>query len=452
MKPAKTICNTGASSPGGGEGRFFTWRSLLFGAIGVVLMAGVAAYHDDVFCTQGGGSAMIGNHMPGGAFAYFIFVGLIWNGLCVALKRRQMALNTREMAVVLGMTLVACHPATDGFFSYFFRVLMLPWQEIAGQTLWNENGILTDKYLMKSMFPAPWPGDGVNVAGYDEIYRGYFTGLAKGVHKVAVWNLPFKAWIGPILTWGPPVIAGALAMIALQFIVHRQWSEHEQLPYPVAQVARSFCQTKDGGRGVPAVFTEKLFWWGFIPVALFLAWRLISNWTPEYVPGWNHVFPNLMTWGLPFKTLFPILNKVPNNFVWYFSAYQPLMFSIVALVYFISSDVALSTGLSLTILLIFCSLYFTFTGEMVDESFISSSRFGASLGLCVMLIYAGRTYYKAVFRRALGMRLKRTSGDGAEMAAEANDDYAAITAARVFLVAALAFYVIVAWYCGSWLL
>ena len=68
---------------GGGKGGIITWRSLIFGLLGIFIMSGLSGYHDNVL----GGTIMIGNHMPGGAFAYFMAIGLGWNGLWVLLDR-----------------------------------------------------------------------------------------------------------------------------------------------------------------------------------------------------------------------------------------------------------------------------------------------------------------------------------------------------------------------------
>ena len=46
--------------------RAVTVRSMAFGLVGLLLMSGLASYHD----SRCGSPLMIGNHMPGGAFSY----------------------------------------------------------------------------------------------------------------------------------------------------------------------------------------------------------------------------------------------------------------------------------------------------------------------------------------------------------------------------------------------
>ena len=62
-----------------------TIRSILFSLLGIFLMSALAGQHDNV-CRAG--PLMIGNHLPGGALAYLVFVGLVWNGLAGRLSRR----------------------------------------------------------------------------------------------------------------------------------------------------------------------------------------------------------------------------------------------------------------------------------------------------------------------------------------------------------------------------
>ena len=416
--------------------RLLTAKSLIFGGLGVFLMAGLAGFHDDVL----GGTLMIGNHMPGGAFAYFMCIGLFWNGLCVLLKKRSLALDAREMAVVMAATLVACFPPTEGFFTYFFRLTMLPWYYLANSMQWQSHGLLTD-YMPQYLFPAPWPGNGPDVPGYEEVYRGFFTGLAEGASAVPLWDLPLRAWIKPILAWGPLIITGSLSVIALQFIVHRQWSQNEQLSFPVACVAESFCLTENGERGVPVVFKDKMFWWGFVPVAIYLTVQCLSAWYPQSIPNLQELFPDFKSWRLPVQTIFPILKKVPDT--WGLHG-QALSFTIIGLTYFVSLEISLTMGLTSILTGLAGAAFFIATGMQMEHGYTSSSRFGAGLGYTLMLAYTGRTYYKAVLIKALGIKRK-----GAEPTAS---DDASVIAARVFLLTSLAFYIIISWMCQSWVM
>lgn len=97
--------------------------------------------------------------------------------------------------------------------------------------------------------------------------------------------------------------------------MHRQWSRHEQLSYPIAQVAESYCGRADGRRGIPDVFHNPLFWFGFCPMFFLYAMEYVGYWFPETLPRMGVIVPALKGWGIPLNEKFPILSKTPVHVV-----------------------------------------------------------------------------------------------------------------------------------------
>lgn len=433
------------TTSGGGNG-LMTWRSLLFGLLGIFLMSGLAGYHDNVL----GGTLMIGNHMPGGAFSYFMVLGLGWNGLWTLLDRvfksggrlrDTMALSMREMIVVMAATLVACYPPTSGLFRYFHRQIMLPWYYLLNKPDWASHEILT-RFMRPELFPEPWPGDGVTSEAYGRVYQAFFTGMAKGASTVPLSELPLAAWFKPLVVWGPLVFLLVLSIVSLQFLVQRQWSKHEQLSYPVAQVAGSFCAISGNRRGVPDVFRNPLFWWGFMPVAALLGLHYLSLWFPESVPKLTEMMPSFKSWYLPVTTKIPVLRKVQD--VWSING-QTLFFTILGLAYFVSSEISLTMGVSVIALGIFGSAYYLITGTPIESTWLQSSRAGAYIGYTLILVYTGRTYFKTVFAKALLLDRARRSEN-----VEEDDERVSVLAARVLLLALAGFVLALSWVFQSW--
>ena len=432
--------------------RILTWRSVLFGTLGIFIMSGLASYHDDIL----GGTYMVGNHMPGGAFTYMIFLGLFWNGFWKLLDSlfktgggltRAMALSTRELVVVMVVTLVACFPPTSGLGRYFHRMIMLPWYYLQNKVTWGTHGLLSE-YMNHRLFPTPWPGAGTESEGYDLIYRGFFTGLASGSELLSIRDLWDRgiigAWARPMSIWGPLLILLSIAIISLQYLVHRQWAKHEQLGYPVAQVAASFCKISGPTKGVPDIFRNPLFWCGFVPVLSLLLVMYLAAWYPQQVPTLAQMFPAFKSWSLPLTTYIPILKKAPD--VWPFSS-QTIYFTIIGLAYFVSSEISITMGLSMIMQVLFCVGFFVATGEMVDSGWMGASRSGAYIGYSAILIYTGRNYFSTVFGKALGFNRRPRSEGVSE-----DDEAVSITAARVLLAAFIGFTMVLAWCCQSWLM
>ncbi len=401
--------------------RAITLRSILFSFLGIFLMSALAGQHD-VVCRSG--PLMIGNHLPGGAITYMVFVGLVWNGLAGRISP-ALALAPKELVVVLCSTLVACFPPTSGLFRYFHRIVVLPWYYLPGHPEWAQYGLL--QYLKPGLFPSPYLGNGVPVPGtpgyaeYQRIYQGLFSGLSQGANWVPLIDLPFRAWLRPILHWGPLVFLFSLLCVAMQFVVHRQWVHHEQLSYPLAQVTSRFCLREDGKPGVPDIFRSRLFWWGFVPVFLYYVLDFLGAKYPISLPRMLNVFPDLSHWSLPIETKFPVLT---HTFGFWSLGGQGLFFTIVGVAYFVSTEISLTMGLNTILVVAFSLAYYYNVGSPVGEPQLNSGRAGAYLGYTLILLYTGRTYFRAVFARAFGSRKARMEDDGT-----------AVLAARVLVLA-----------------
>ena len=394
---------------------------------------------------------MLGNQMPVGAFAYFIFLGLFWNGFWSLLDRSlrsegrvrdALCLGQRELVAVMAATLVACFPPASGFFRYFHRQIMLPWYFLPNKLTWQTHGLLTEQ-LRPELFPAPWPGAATAASDpqYQTVYTGFFTGLAKGSRTVPLSALPLGAWVQPMLIWGPMLLAMGAALLSLQTIFHRQWARNEQLSYPVAQVAEAFYRRRDGRPGVPDIFRNPLFWWGFTPVFLILGIQYLSAWWPQSVPGLSEIFPDLRSWSLPITTKIPILRQAYAS-SWYVNG-QTLFFTFLGIAYFVSSDVALSIGFAPVAMIVVSLIYRNANGMVMSDTPLSELRCGGAIGYAAILLWTARRHLAETFRCAfLPRRMRRSRQDEA--------DATAVAAARLLLVSFTAFTAILAWMCQSW--
>jgi hypothetical protein len=372
-----------------------TFKSIVFGLLGVLFVSGLAGFHDGRITPF---PPMIGTHMPLGAFIYILAVAVLWNLSWVRLCQR-LVLNPRELLVVTGMTFMACFPPTSGLCRYFHRQLILPWYHLAagGKTDWEKFEVLS--YLPGKLFPQPVPTITNGVVTVDEtVYRGFFNGLAQGNQTLDLGQLPLGAWVEPLMYWAPLVILMSICVMALSLLVHQQWAHHEQLSYPLAQVASSFIGRKEG-RGVPDLFRSRLFWWGFLPLFLLYAVDYLHQWFPVYVPGMKDVLPNFKTWSVGLDLKLPVLKKCPD---FRFLQIQVMYFSVVGLAYFVSSEISLTMGVSAVLLALVGVVFFGITGTPLSTGDLEFSRAGAYIGFALILLYTGRHYYGAVLRKAFG--------------------------------------------------
>lgn len=429
----------------GDKVRAFTIKSLIFSLLAILFVAGVSAYHDIVMK----GPLMVGNHLSIAGFLFILLVGLVWNGVWASVgaivrkcrkvidpkdgffSRNKLSLNRKELSVVFATAFVSSYPPTSGLFRYFHRMILIPWREFTSRTTWK-NWDIFNQYVDPRLFPSPYPGaDGaMETEAYQRVYANFFSGMSNGVNTVPLFELPLAEWAGPLCFWGPMIIAMALAIVAMQFVVHRQWAYNEQLSYPIAQVMDSFCAIDTKRPGIPLIFKNRLFWWGCIPLFLLLLLQYLSMWFPQSFPALNEVLPNFRSWSLPITREVPIFAKLGV----YYLNWQTIYFSIVGVAYFVSSEVSLSLGFAPMILAIFTVGFFNATGLQLDGAWMNASRAGGYVGLSLILIYAGRFYYRAVFRRAFGFK---KSSDAIQGIGTADD--VSVAAARLLIIAFISF-------------
>lgn len=384
-------------------------KSLVFGLIGALHIAALANFCD---LRIKPGAPLIGNHLPIAAFCYITIIAVGWNGIMRRLIPR-LVLSPRELVVVMAMTLVSCYVPTSGLYRYFHRQLTLPWQHLStgGKTDWEKYKVLD--YVPKNLWPQPAPqlddsGRLIPESLDPDVYQAYFTGMARGRDMASLSELPLAAWITPLTYWGPLILLLSATVMSLSLLVHRQWARHEQLSYPIAQVAQAVL-TRSKGVGVPDLFRNKLFWWGFTPLFLLYGLNYLHAWYPEYVPGMSMILPNLKSWNEPIYKLVPIIKQTPGSGT---LSYQTTFFCIIGLAYFVSSEISLTMGVSHILLVTVGSLYFLSGGTPLDEKDLQASRSGAYIGYALILLYTGRHYYAAVLKAAFLPR--RSGGDNVD--------------------------------------
>ena len=223
----------------------------------------------------------------------------------------------------------------------------------------------------------------------ERVYGGFIQGLSVGDKKTSMLDMPWSAWLAPMAYWAPLMLLFMVCIVAMSLVVHRQWSRHEQLSYPLATVTTALVE-RDEGRFIPNILRSKLFWWGFVPVLILHMNNYGAVWFPSYLPKIE------LSWGFgaEFKTMFPVMNNVGDPWV----SWGRISFLLVGLSYFISSEMSLSMGLSSIALLLVNVQVFKASGGSVDQD---SARAGAYLAYAAILLYAGRTYYWMVLRKAL---------------------------------------------------
>ena len=120
-----------------------------------------------------------------------------------------------------------------------------------------------------------------------EAIKGYYEGLPRGT------PIPWEVWVEPMAWWLGLVVAMGFMLICLSGILHRQWSTHERLAYPMMQLPQGMLAGEEGGVSkVAPLFRNPIMWVGFSLPFLYLSMKGLNFYFP-FLPD-----PNLST-GFP---------------------------------------------------------------------------------------------------------------------------------------------------------
>lgn len=96
-------------------------------------------------------------------------------------------------------------------------------------------------------------------------------------------QVPWNAWIMPIVLWTLFGTSVFLGMFFLASIVRKEWTEYEQLQYPLAKPIAQLCQNREDN---DSILGSKVFWFGFA-----VSFLIVGSWTfSSYFPFIPH-FP-----------------------------------------------------------------------------------------------------------------------------------------------------------------
>jgi hypothetical protein len=365
-------------------------RALVLGVAGAVLIAAVGYLNDSLL----GLSPLVGSHLPVALFGLMVFFAVTVNPLLWRI-RRSWRLRPSELAVAAALVLVACSIPGSGLMRYFTHALALPAHYNEVSASWQQAELLS-RYTPAEMLP--------NGGQYDATVTGGFVrGLGQPGRPIGLSDVPWGAWRAPLMLYLPLLSLNAVAVIALGVIVHRQWSRHESLRYPIAEFA-SMVTGSHSGRAFGAIFRDRRFWIGLLVV---LGIR-IANGLHSWYPGSINI-PLLLNFGAV-TSRWPDIARVPYGWGLLHQSLSPI---VIGFAFFLSSSVGLSLGLSQ---FLFVAVMGAALAAGVDVSegqmrggVASWMRLGGYVAAAGVLLYTGRRYYGQVLRAALG--LSRSSAD-----------------------------------------
>jgi hypothetical protein len=252
-----------------------TWRGWLIGLLCCALLAAVIPYIEfGVRCTR-----LATNLLPAPALALLFGLCLILN-LLLGHLRESLKLQRADLVLVFCMTmLINAIPAT-GFMSYLVNIQLGQAYYARPESRWE---LYLHPYIPAELVardpadpqsPAPRPVEWF-YAGAPRSPEGSVWPSLRAVLPVLA--LPYARWCVALIF--------ALGMFfALSAILHRQWSERERLPFPIAQVPQEMLSGLfEDGRQKPFL-CDKLAWIGIGLTLLLHSWNALGDYVPNWAP------------------------------------------------------------------------------------------------------------------------------------------------------------------------
>lgn len=367
-----------------------TLRSVILGLIGVVFVC-CYTYFNDWIMRQ---TMFVGNFMPISVYGFLVLFLAFLYPLMTRIHR-SLALKPGELAVILGMVLASCAIPGSNLLRLFTPSLIMPHRFEKTEPGWQKQGVMD---LVPEGMLADISGD------EERVLSGFTRGLGEG-DEVIPWSaVPWEAWSGPMLFWIPIILSLWLAMVGLSTVVHRQWADHEHLPYPIVTFTKSLFPDENGERS--PIFSNRIFWMGLIAVFSIHTYNYLNTWFPDYLLG-------KIPLGVDYSSLAVLSDTfTKGSGVSFLNQFYTIYFTVIAVAYFLPKDVSLSLGIGPFIWIFVAGTLATYgigtTGWQGGWPFgltrESMMIMGAYFAMLVVLIYTGRHYYVTVFKRAFGVR------------------------------------------------
>ena len=329
---------------------------------------------------------MVFSYMAMALMIPFVVLSL---GLNVLLRKfwPRAAFSPLEMAVVFSMGLVGALFPLMNFTGLIMGHLATPYYFASAQNRWSE---FLHPHLPHWLFPTDENG----------AMRLFFEGLPPG-HAI-----PWKVWIVPLFWWF--AFAGAIiwTCLCIAVILRRQWSEHEKLPFPAAQVALELVR-EESKKIWPPLVGRPAFWIGMAIPLTVICWNILSYFMPD--------FPKIpITRAGDGVTFLHISRYIPDRYF-----YIGIQFFIAGFAYWTSLEVLFSIWFFY--LLVVAEVYtFNRIGYTIGTPGLWSSThaanawqaFGALACMLCLGLWMGREHLKGVWHAIRG---RKKSDDAEEL-------------------------------------
>ncbi len=292
----------------------------------------------------------------------------------------RLALSHRQLALILGVMLVASVLPGQGL------LRMLPYSIAHTNMEINSDRRLAQAYESIEAPGTLFPDE----VGYDRPAR---ASSALQRRLMPDEPIPWRAWMGPLASWGGLLCAAFAMMVGLGMIVLPQWRHNERLAFPLIALQQSLIGTPAPGDG-PPIYRRRAFWYAAASV---FALHLLSG-LARYFPG--RVPAIALRWDLS-----PLFSEEPWLHLPDWITGGQVSFILLAVAFFMPSRI----GFSLWSFEPGYALCAMIAAAYLPSSFVpvTEHRSGAMFAMTAVILWLGRRQWGRVFK----VMLRRPADD-----------------------------------------
>lgn len=189
---------------------------------------------------------------PSSPGALLFFACVVFVNIIVAFLSRRFALSKPDLILIYCMLLMAVTVPTWGLMFFLIGTIVYPFYYATPENRFDE---LFFDFIPSWMVPQDL-----------EAIKGYYEGLPKGT------PIPWEAWVEPMVYWLGFIVVMGFMLVCLSGILHRQWSMHERLAYPMMQLPQGMLDGSEGAMSkVAPLFKNPVMWVGFAIPFIYLS-------------------------------------------------------------------------------------------------------------------------------------------------------------------------------------
>ena len=345
--------------------------------VGLLLVGGLCAItpYNNYFIEN---SRIAGNHLPvGSIFSLLLLVFVVNLPLRLLTRHNRYAFSALELTVIWMMLIVAVGIPSMGLLQFLIPCLVALRYFTTPENDWGET--------LQPHIP-DWL-----VVTDSQAVTDFYEGLSSSG------DVPWSAWIKPLLVWSLFVIVFYFTILCLSTILRKQWIERERFSFPLIQIPVQLAGAPERATFLNAFFKNKLLWLGMsLPILI------------HFINGLNAHFPNVPE--------IPLIYNISSAFTekpWHTLRMWPGMNIAI---YFSVIGVAVLLTLEVSFSLWFFFLFFKLQYILMNMTgvgigpWLSCSRqvMGGYLVFVPAVFWGGREHIKSIIIKTLGLKQRQT--------------------------------------------